>query len=962
MFYLDKQLFTGIRAKSLSSSSPPLLSGKSSPCPSYSGKSSPCPTIEENDINRTSRKKLLDLITGVNTVTQNKKNIVSTDGQIPPFNHAPTFKLDTIRLVNNEDICPIDRCVEKTEYTKTIQIICNEANLECEDCSQTEHPESCINNSMLVKCAKYCQTDLEDENLTLEQWRQKYENVEATVVSHNKPNTVELIEVNHLYSQKTNLINCDIVERSNKVEETQTQVTIPKSILPTIEFKKSQKYCSIVNRTPVLLAKSKSNTIINKQASISGRRVLTSRQKCAIANPNLIKSTNTTTIATNSTTTIMSNNNFKNYETKSIHPYKKLHKTSPTRGNQKNTLPFNSRCTNSVAKEMPGRAKTMIEISYKNSNTQNRSLKTVNVSQEDILSSTSTLKASREQIISSRANLSTFHTNSFQENSKSNPYMPSDEADGWLTVKVKRRSSLNWANRFNQPTGYASLPSIDLASREYPGAPAVHNSSAKKPLANKVLISKKENKKSSKNEHLALDQHQFDKDNKILDTNKQQSIINTNNKNKFKLTKESSVFDAHVKRFSTQKQSNLCQKVIIGKSRKSPDKISTNDSTTMVSRDLIVQRQKSDLTGIRVATLHKEYMRNVNHSKSKSSISNKEEPISNKKAELSNRETYVDMNIQTNMGLSKIMTDIYKCYDLENKFIKTHQDLSTSSCEEFEEKDDNDNDEDQRKLLEEQESLERQIRELENTEIDVDTETDETDCDVILDLKEDEDCLDDAEMETDLANISLEMRYQSLLSDMSLGERVETLATLQAFVSRHPGRAQQLHQKLSSPSRRRSLHETLKKYQAKQTRAQDKRESLNKEKAQKIQILLARVEDVKAAKQQLIEEKRVRMEERLQRAAENRTQYLKDKIRKAHDEEEKMKEIAFIKNLEAQNKRLDFIESWKEQEGRLQDLEQERQKRVEEKAAKEAAVEKRRLELEMERQRRLAKMNETRYF
>lgn len=34
--------------------------------------------------------------------------------------------------------------------------------------------------------------------------------------------------------------------------------------------------------------------------------------------------------------------------------------------------------------------------------------------------------------------------------------------DGWLTVKNRRRSSMHWNNRYNQPTGYASLPSLSL--------------------------------------------------------------------------------------------------------------------------------------------------------------------------------------------------------------------------------------------------------------------------------------------------------------------------------------------------------------------------------------------------------------------------------------------------------------------------------------------------------------------
>lgn len=291
-----------------------------------------------------------------------------------------------------------------------------------------------------------------------------------------------------------------------------------------------------------------------------------------------------------------------------------------------------------------------------------------------------------------------------------------------------------------------------------------------------------------------------------------------------------------------------------------------------------------------------------------------------------------------------------------------------SACDENDEQNAEDGEEErnERMLVEVQESLERQIRELESTEIDVDTETDETDCEV--QLEENDDCaehgaLDDAVVfvtMSDDENASLELRYQALLSDMSWNERAEALATLQAYVARHPGRAQELHQKLSSPSRRRSLQETLKKYQAKQARAQQKRALLQQEKAAKLQQLFGRVEDVKAAKKQLIEDKRQKMEGRLQRAAENRELYLRQIIEKAHDEDKKLKEINFIKNIEAQNKRLDLLESFKETEGRLQDLEQERQKRVEEKAAKEAAVERRRQALEKERLLKLEKMNETR--
>ena len=70
---------------------------------------------------------------------------------------------------------------------------------------------------------------------------------------------------------------------------------------------------------------------------------------------------------------------------------------------------------------------------------------------------------------------------------------------------------------------------------------------------------------------------------------------------------------------------------------------------------------------------------------------------------------------------------------------------------------------------------------------------------------------------------------------------MEALEQLEAMEARHPGRALELHQKLSSPSRRRTLPETLRCFQAKQAQAKEKRERLMQEKSQKLRELLNKV-------------------------------------------------------------------------------------------------------------------------
>ena len=67
-------------------------------------------------------------------------------------------------------------------------------------------------------------------------------------------------------------------------------------------------------------------------------------------------------------------------------------------------------------------------------------------------------------------------------------------------------------------------------------------------------------------------------------------------------------------------------------------------------------------------------------------------------------------------------------------------------------------------------------------------------------------------------------------------------------------------------------------------------------------------------------QKKMLLDRKMKRAEEKRMKHLEAIIRKAHDEEEKKKEIAFITSLEAQNKRHDFIAHIQTQEERIQGL------------------------------------------
>lgn len=85
------------------------------------------------------------------------------------------------------------------------------------------------------------------------------------------------------------------------------------------------------------------------------------------------------------------------------------------------------------------------------------------------------------------------------------------------------------------------------------------------------------------------------------------------------------------------------------------------------------------------------------------------------------------------------------------------------------------------------------------------------------------------------------MLMRFVASGISMAERISTLEQLEELVARHPGRALELHQKLSSPSRRRQLPDTIQRHRARQDSAQKKREQLLQDKSNRMRELLNKV-------------------------------------------------------------------------------------------------------------------------
>eukprot|EP00041_Stephanoeca_diplocostata_P037760 m.1443348 g.1443348 ORF g.1443348 m.1443348 type:complete len:1116 (-) comp25101_c1_seq2:2258-5605(-) len=165
-----------------------------------------------------------------------------------------------------------------------------------------------------------------------------------------------------------------------------------------------------------------------------------------------------------------------------------------------------------------------------------------------------------------------------------------------------------------------------------------------------------------------------------------------------------------------------------------------------------------------------------------------------------------------------------------------------------------------------------------------------------------------------------------------------------------PGSTVLLHHRLSSPSRKRSCAENTRISAAKQARATEARARMQQEMTERLRK--HNTGKIEAARERREVKEFVACEGmamKMQRAEELRDSYLEDVRRKAQLEEAKVEEIAFITRLEHENMKSEVLDKLNESQERLLELEEERQRKVLEKVAREDAVAERRRAMEAER-------------
>ncbi|XP_074649946.1 S phase cyclin A-associated protein in the endoplasmic reticulum-like isoform X2 [Tubulanus polymorphus] len=267
--------------------------------------------------------------------------------------------------------------------------------------------------------------------------------------------------------------------------------------------------------------------------------------------------------------------------------------------------------------------------------------------------------------------------------------------------------------------------------------------------------------------------------------------------------------------------------------------------------------------------------------------------------------------------------------------------------------DEEEEDEDNRLEEEQEQAIQSAIKEEESYLKEIEEEENNVIAASIVDDEPENDGSDPLDWEGILAEDEARRNSHEILT---WGDQVES----EMDDSRTPGRCVHMHEKLSSPSRKRSIRESQKRHEEKQAKAEELREKQQRDKSERLKYLSNKVEEVRAHKLGLMQVKRETMEQKLARADSIRRIQIKNKVKKAHEEETKANEIAFINSLEALNKKHDIMSKHQESEARLHDIQEERQRKHEEKAAMEAKAAERRRNIEAERMNRIQEIQEKR--
>merc|ERR1719233_1541813 len=157
--------------------------------------------------------------------------------------------------------------------------------------------------------------------------------------------------------------------------------------------------------------------------------------------------------------------------------------------------------------------------------------------------------------------------------------------------------------------------------------------------------------------------------------------------------------------------------------------------------------------------------------------------------------------------------------------------------------------------------LQREIKETEQAELtDTDCDNDHPDTGNYTTDTESNDTRSEVGAVSDICS-----RYESLLEGLSWAEQLELeeqLGDPTNLEARLPGRAIQLHEKLSSPARKREPHETFKHYQEKQDKARHRRLRFTEQKANKLTLLNKKIGEKIEQRDKLVDERKGMIEQR----------------------------------------------------------------------------------------------------